>query len=40
MLALNTLRIRQVASVEREVQGFLIDRQARGLAVRTVRFYE
>jgi len=40
MLSLNTLRIRQVASIDREVQGFLIDRQARGLAAGTVRFYE
>jgi integrase/recombinase XerC/integrase/recombinase XerD len=47
MLALNTLRIRQVAGLdawhpacEKEVQGFLIDRQARGLATGTVRFYE
>jgi integrase/recombinase XerC/integrase/recombinase XerD len=40
MLALNTLRIRQVASVVNEVQGFLIDRQARGLAAGTVRFYQ
>jgi integrase/recombinase XerC/integrase/recombinase XerD len=40
MLSLSTLRIRQVASIDREVQGFLIDRQARGLAAGTVRFYE
>ncbi len=40
MLAFNTLRIRQVVGVVREVQGFLIDRQARGLAAGTVRFYE
>jgi hypothetical protein len=34
MLAHNTLRI-QDAALEREVQGFLIDRQARGLAAGT-----
>jgi site-specific recombinase XerD len=35
----HTLRIRQKPDLDREVEAFLIDRQARGLASGTLRFY-
>jgi len=36
----STLRIREKANLDREIDAFLIDRQARGLSPRTVKYYE
>ena len=36
----NALRILQKANLAREIDAFLIDRQARGLSPRTVKYYE
>ncbi|NLD73885.1 MAG: tyrosine-type recombinase/integrase, partial [Chloroflexi bacterium] len=35
----STLRIRQISGVAQEVEAFLVDRQARGLAAGSLRFY-
>ena len=35
----STLRIRQISGVAQEIEAFLVDRQARGLAPGSLRFY-
>jgi integrase/recombinase XerD len=36
----STLRIRQIANLDREIDAFLVDRRARGLSPGTILFYE